>query len=131
MEATIAPTSATLGFSREAVLALAEQRGEPDWLRELRLRAWDTYESLPMPTRSDEEWRRTDLRGLKLDQLAPFSTDAHQMLAQAMGELGLSARAYDKIRRVARTIADLDGSESIEAAHVAEAVSYRLLDRKV
>lgn len=71
------------------------------------------------------------LTGKMLDQLAPFSPDAHQMLAQAMGELGLSARAYDKIRRVARTIADLDGSESIEAAHVAEAVSYRLLDRKV
>ena len=56
--------------------------------------------------------------------------DAGRMLlAQAMSELGLSARAYDKVRRVARTIADLDASDAIQAHHVAEAVQYRLLDR--
>ena len=52
------------------------------------------------------------------------------MMKQAMDELGLSARAYDKVRRVARTLADMDGSESIGEGHVAEAVQYRLLDRK-
>ena len=52
------------------------------------------------------------------------------LMKQAMDELGLSARAYDKVRRVARTIADLDGSDAITEAHVAEAVQYRLLDRK-
>jgi magnesium chelatase family protein len=45
--------------------------------------------------------------------------------------LGLSARAYDKIRRVSRTIADLEGSDELTGAHVGEAVGYRLLDRKV
>jgi magnesium chelatase family protein len=51
-------------------------------------------------------------------------------MKQAMDELGLSARAYDKVRRVARTIADIEGSEHIQEHHLAEAVQYRLLDRK-
>ncbi len=70
------------------------------------------------------------LSGRQLDKLAPMSEDAKVMLGQAMTELGLSARAYDKIRRVARTIADLEGVEQLTSAHVGEAVQYRLLDRK-
>ncbi len=52
------------------------------------------------------------------------------MLEKSFESLGLSARAYDKILRVARTIADLDGCENIELEHVIEAVQYRSLDRK-
>jgi len=48
-----------------------------------------------------------------------------------MTELGLSARAYDKLRRLSRTIADVDGSDDIAAQHVSEAVGYRLLDRQM
>jgi magnesium chelatase family protein len=70
------------------------------------------------------------LSGRQLDQLAVLGEDARTLLGNAMNELGLSARAYDKIRRVSRTIADLDGAESIAVPHVAEAVQYRLLDRK-
>ncbi len=70
------------------------------------------------------------LSGKQLDKVAGMSDDAQTMLAQAMTELGLSARAYDKIRRVSRTIADIEGCEAIGVPHVAEAVSYRLLDRK-
>jgi magnesium chelatase family protein len=52
------------------------------------------------------------------------------LMKQAMDELGLSARAYDKVRRVARTIADLEAADKINENHLAEAVQYRLLDRR-
>lgn len=60
----------------------------------------------------------------KLDQ------KSKDMLERSFDALGLSARAYDKILRVARTIADLDECESIELEHITEAVQYRSLDRK-
>ena len=53
------------------------------------------------------------------------------LMRQAMDELGLSARAYDKVRRVARTIADIEGADKIAEHHLAEAIQYRLLDRRL
>ncbi len=70
------------------------------------------------------------LSGKQLDRLAVLDDEARTILGQALTELGLSARAYDKIRRVARTIADLDGRDDVRHDDVAEAVQYRLLDRK-
>jgi len=71
------------------------------------------------------------LGGKELDKLAKMDEASLTLLEQAMTGMGLSARAYDKIRRVSRTIADIDGAEQVGSAHVSEAIGYRLLDRKV
>jgi magnesium chelatase family protein len=71
------------------------------------------------------------LTGRELDTHAPLDDAGQHLLREAMTSLGLSARAYDKVRRVARTIADLESSDRVTAHHVAEAVQYRLLDRQV
>ncbi len=63
---------ATKGFSREAVEELSHRRNEPEWLLKKRLEAWAQYEEMPMPNRKDEEWRRTDIRDLPIDEVAPF-----------------------------------------------------------
>ena len=64
-----------------------------------------------------------------LGQYCVLDSQTTEVLREAMIRLNLSARAYSRILKVARTIADLEGKENIEFAHVAEAVGYRTLDR--
>ncbi len=69
-----------------------------------------------------------DARGI--DRYCEISRDSKKLLKYAFESMGMSARAYTRILKVARTIADLDGVDTIEDKHVAEAISYRALDRK-
>ena len=64
-----------------------------------------------------------------LHQYAEPDAASLDMLRMAMERLKLSARAYSRILKVARTIADLDNSESVQSQHIAEAIGYRNLDR--
>jgi magnesium chelatase family protein len=81
-----------------------------------RFRGRRIYTNAQMRNRHVKEWCRVE-------------PDGQALLRQAMDSLGLSARAYNKVLKVARTIADLDGAESIQAHHISEAINYRTLDR--
>ena len=61
----------------------------------------------------------------------PLDAESEGLLRMALSELNLSARAYDRILKVSRTIADLAGDEKVNATHLSEAIQYRTLDRQV
>lgn len=88
--------------------------------------------------RAIQEERFKDIKGVycnaqmsakQIQQFAKLDYEGENMLANAMNRLGLSARAYERILKMARTIADIEGSVNICGPHIREAISYRNLDR--
>lgn len=75
-------------------------------------------------------YSNADLTPKQIRKFCQCDDDGNLLLELAFSKLGLSARSYDRILRVARTIADLDGSENVKAQHIAEAIQLRDLDKK-
>jgi len=71
------------------------------------------------------------MRSREIQKFCQLGTEAQTVLKMAMTELNFSARAYDRIIKVSRTIADLEGLDSIQAHHMQEAIQYRTLDRQL
>jgi len=71
------------------------------------------------------------LESRQLDRYCVLDNAAQELLKQAILEVGLSARAYDKLLKIARTIADMEGKGLIEQPHISEAINYRALDKKL
>lgn len=79
---------------------------------------------------SDGIYCNAQLRPRQIKKYCSLDEESKQLIELAMNKLGLSARAYNRILKVARTIADLSGQEKIQPAHVSEAIQYRSLDRR-
>jgi magnesium chelatase family protein len=81
---------------------------------------------------ADQSTMRTnaDAEGPVLEEITALDSESRDLLLRAADRFGLSARGYHRIMRVARTIADLDGSDILRRPHVAEAISYRLVSSK-
>jgi magnesium chelatase family protein len=72
-----------------------------------------------------------DMGTKEIRKFCKIDTPSEELLKMAMTKLGLSARAYDRIIKVSRTIADIDNSENILPQHISEAIQYRSLDREL
>jgi magnesium chelatase family protein len=82
----------------------------------------------------ERQWQRqvknnAALGTREIEQYCTLNEEQRELMARAMEKLGLSARAYHRVLKVARTIADLASSECIQTAHLREALSYRNMDR--
>jgi len=76
-------------------------------------------------------FKNADMTSKEIKLFCQLDRASEDLLKLAMNRLGLSARAYDRILKVSRTIADLEGAERITANHISEAIQYRSLDREL
>ena len=90
-----------------------------------RQRQLDRFEEMPTV------FCNAQMESNELKNYCTLGSKQSELLKNAMEKLGLSARAYDRILKVSRTIADLEGEESIRTTHISEAIHYRSLDRKL
>ena len=109
-------------------LAEKGQRGESSAV--IRERVVAARERAIERMKEDRVYCNAQLDAAGIRKYCPIDEKASELLKSAYERLGLSARGYDRVLRLARTIADLDGSDEIHAQHIAEAIQLRSLDRK-
>jgi magnesium chelatase family protein len=95
----------------------------------IRHRVTEARERQLQRFRDDRIYANGQMKTRNIKKYCTMADNAHKLLDTAMQKLGLSARAYSRILKVSRTIADLDGSEAIGSNHISEAIQYRTLDR--
>ena len=76
-------------------------------------------------------YTNADMDSRQIRRFCKIDSESDILLEKAMDKLGLSARAHSRILKIARTIADLEGNADIKSEHVAEAIQYRSLDRRM
>lgn len=104
------------------------RRGETS--RTIRQRVEDARQRQTHRFDGSETTANANMNAPQLREHCEIDDQGHELLENAIDNLGMSARAYDRILKLARTIADLAGEASIEPAHLAEAIQYRSLDRE-
>jgi magnesium chelatase family protein len=95
-----------------------------------RERQQERYKGLMVPGGKRRIFKNADLPPKLLHEYCEIGDEGRNILKMAMSRMGYSARAYDRILKVSRTIADLAGAEAITPAHLSEAIQYRSLDRQ-
>ncbi len=106
------------------------ETGEPSSAIRARVNAAREFSVARLREAGEAPVTNAAMSAQQLRKYCALTPEADELLRGAFEEMGLSARGHDRILRVARTIADLDGSPVIDAPHIAEAVQYRSLDRK-
>ena len=99
--------------------------------RDIQLKRFSAKGGSACGGKDDGIFANSHMAHKQIKKYCGLTEEGQALLKAAIEELGFSARAYDKILKVARTIADLDKSEDIQAEHVSEAIQYRSLDRQL
>ena len=107
-----------------------EDTTKPEYSKEIRERVNNARTIQYERYKEHSIFSNSELTPSLSDKYCKLDEKGKQILKMAFDKLGLSARAYSRILKVARTIADLSGSHNIESEHIAEAIQYRSLDKK-
>ena len=108
----------------------SKEKGEPSASIRARVSRAREIQSYRFAGRN-EMFANADMQSAEIREFCLLDSACEDLLKMAITKLGLSARAYDRIQKVARTIADLAGSEDIRPEYVSEAIQYRSLDRNL